>query len=144
MCITVELEGAKIQSLRSRIMIMEESARTIGEQMTEILSKKTDFQKKINEMADSRVLIECDLRLERGCLLELIIDATEDHRGMLEPVEDKVKSLEKKLDLMDVKLDVLKQEEARLAQELKHAQNSHFGAVQVLEALQSELDVLYC
>ncbi len=123
---------------------MEESARTIGEQMTEILSKKTDFQKKINEMADSRVLIECDLRLERGCLLELIIDATEDHRGMLEPVEDKVKSLEKKLDLMDVKLDVLKQEEARLAQELKHAQNSHFGAVQVLEALQSELDVLYC
>jgi len=144
MCITVELEGAMIQSLRSRIMIMEESARTIGEQMTEILSKKTDFQKKINEMADSRVLIECDLRLERGCLLELIIDATEDHRGMLEPVEDKVKSLEKKLDLMDVKLDVLKQEEARLAQELKHAQNSHFGAVQVLEALQSELDVLYC
>ena len=144
MCITVELEGAMIQSLRSRIMIMEESARTIGKQMTEILSKKTDLQKKINEMADSRVLIECDLRLERGCLLELIIDATEDHRGMLEPVEDKVKSLEKKLDLMDVKLDVLKQEEARLAQELKHAQNSHFGAVQVLEALQSELDVLYC
>ena len=63
--------------------------------------------------------------------------------GLVEPVEERVMILEKKLDVTDVKLDALKQEEASLAQKLEYAQGSRFEVVQVLEALQSELDALY-
>ncbi len=129
-------------------MVIEDKARIAEEVVTQILSKKADLQKKIHEMVGSRVFVEYDLRTERCRLLEMIIsahDGAEDHRGLVERVEDTVKSKEKKLDLVDGKLYALKHEEARLAQELKCAQDSHFGIVQVLEELQSEQDVLhYC
>jgi len=121
-------------------MVTQERARIAEEEVTRFLSKKTDLQNKITEMAGRRLIIEYALRLERSSLLEMIIS---DQRGLVEPVEEKVEILEKKLDAMDVKLDAVKQEEVSLRQKLEYAQGSRFEVVQVLEALQSELEALY-
>ena len=125
---------------------MEERAHIAKEEVTQILSRKMDLQKKINEMRGSRVLIEYDLRLEQCSLLEMSISALdegEDHNALTEPVDEKVKSLQEKMDVIDGQLEVLKGEEDSLAQDLDYAYDSHLGAVQVIEALQSELDGLY-
>jgi len=111
-------------------MVMLERARIAEKEVTQILSKKTDLQKKIIEMAGRRLAIEYDLRLERRSLLEMIIfahDATGDQRGLVEPVKEKVQTLEKKLDVMYVKLDAVKEEEVSLGLKWKYAQDTHFG-----------------
>ena len=42
-------------------MVMLERARIAEEEVTQILSKKTDLQKKITEMAGRRLVIDYDL-----------------------------------------------------------------------------------
>ena len=60
----------------------------------------------------------------------------------MKPVGEKVNGLEDEINLIDSQLNSLKEEEKSLAQELEYAQESHFGVVQVIEALQSELNGL--
>ena len=49
------------------------------------------------------------------------LDAGEDYSALTEPVDEKVKSLQKKMDVIDSQLEVLKGEEDSLAQDLDYA-----------------------
>ena len=125
---------------------MEERAHIAEEEVTQILSRKMDLLQKVIEMAGRRLVIEYDLRLEQCSLLGMSISALDeggDHSALTEPVDEKVKTLQKKMDGIDSQLEVLKGEEDSLAQDLDYAYDSHLGIVQVIEALQSELDGLY-
>ena len=120
------------QSLESRLIIMKERARIAEEEVKEISSKKMDVSKKINELRGTRLVIEYDLRSEQCRLLEMNISALDeegDHCGLIESVEKKVKSLEKKMDVIDSQLRALKEEEKSLAQDLEYALGSHFVVV---------------
>lgn len=103
---------------------MEEGARITDEEMKAISTKKMDLEKKIKEMAGVRMLTEYDLRLEQCNLLEMSIsalDAEEDRSALMEPVEQKIKSLEKKIEVLDSELGALKEKESNLAKELQDA-----------------------
>lgn len=129
---SVELEEEMAQSLQSRLMVMEERARIAEEEIKEISSKKIDVSKKINEMRTTRVLIEYELRSEQCNLLEMNIsalDADGDHCGFLEPFEEKIKSLKKKIDVIDRELNALKEEEKSLDEDLENALGSHFVVI---------------
>ena len=47
------------------------------------------------------------------------------------------------MDVIDRELGALNEDEKSIGHDLEDAQGSHFGVIQVLEALQSELDGLY-
>jgi len=123
---------------------MEERARIAEEELEEISSKKMNVQKRIDEIERRRSLIEY-LRLQHSNPPEknLSVPIAEEDGIYTKPVEEKVKFLEDEMKLINGKLCALKEEEKSLAQELEYAQESHFGVVQVIEALQSELDG-YC
>lgn len=125
---------------------MEERARITEEEVKEITLKKVDLQKRIKETAGRRVVIEYDLRSEQCNLIEMNLSALEtdeeDFSGIMKPVEEKIKSLEKKMNVIESELMALKGEEKSLVQDLEDAQGSHVGIVQVLKALQSELNGL--
>lgn len=81
-------------------------------------------------MSGSRLVIEYALRRSEKCnLLEMSIselDAGKDLCGLTEPVEEKVKSLENIMDVVDSQLHALKEEEPSLAQDLEDAQSFWF------------------
>ena len=125
---------------------MEERARIAEEELEEISSKKMNVQKRFDEIERRRTLIEY-LRSQQCNLLEMNLsapDAEVDFGGIFtEPVEDKVNCLETEMKVIDGQLGALKEEEKCLDQDIEYAQESHFGVVQVIEALQSELDGYY-
>jgi len=125
---------------------MEERARIAEEEVKEISSKKVDVQRKIDEIEGRRALIEFNLRTQQCNLLEMglsALEAEEEPSEMLmKPLEEKVKYLEGGMDVLDIELKALKEEEKSLAQDVEEAQSSHFAIVQVLNALQFELDGL--
>jgi len=131
--------------LQSRLKALKERARIIEEEVKDISSKQMDIQKRIIELAERKVPIEYDLRSEQCNLLELnlsLIESEDDNSGVIEPAEEKIKKLEEEMNTIDTELGTLKDEEKSLAQDLINAQGSHIGVVQVLEALQLELDGL--
>ncbi len=136
----------KIQLLESRLKAMEERARIAEEEVKEITLKKVDLQKRIKEIAARKVVIEYDLRSEQCNLIEMNLSALEtedeDYSGIMEPVEEKIKSFEKKMNVIESELMALKEEEKSVVIDLEDAQTSHIGVVQVLKALQSELNEL--
>jgi len=125
---------------------MEERARIINEEMKEISSKKMEVHKKIEEIEEKRELIECNLRSEQSDLKEMIISALESGEEpseiLKQSLEEEIKCLEDEIKLTDVELQALKEEGKSLDQNLEDARSSHFGVVQVLLAMQSELDGL--
>ena len=125
---------------------MEEKARIINEEMKEISSKKMCVQKKIEEIEEKRGLIECNLRSEQSDLREMIISALksgEEPSDILkQSLEEEIKCLEDQIKLTDVELQALTEEGKSLDINLEDAFSSHFGVVQVLQAMQSELDGL--
>ncbi len=139
-------EDGKIQSLQDRIIFMQEKARIAEEEVKQVLSKRTNVEKGIIEETGRRLVIELDLRLEERNLLEMRIfahDAEEDYTGLMETVERKVGSLKKKMDAVDGQLISLKGEKKNLDCDLEWSRASYFGVVQVIEALDSELDGLF-
>ena len=141
-----EPEDGKIQSLQDRIIVMQEKARIAEEEVKQVLSKRTNVEKGISEETGRRLAIELDLRLEERNLLEMRIfahDAEEDYTGLMETVERKVGSLKKKMDAVDGQLISLKGEKKSLDYDLEWSRASHFGVVQVIEALDLELDGLF-
>jgi len=71
------------------------------------------------------------------------LEAEEEPSEMLmKPLEGEVVYLEGAMDVLDIEFKALKEEEKSLAQDVEEAQSSHFGIVQVLNALQFELDGL--
>ena len=131
--------------LQSRVKSMKERARVFEEEVKDISSKQMYLQKRIIELAGRKEAIEYDLRSEQWKLIELnlsLIDSEEDHSEVTGPVEEKITKLEEEMNTTDVELGTLKDEEKSLAQDLTNAQESHIGVVQVLEALQLELDGL--
>ena len=124
---------------------MKQKERIAEKEVKEISSKKMDVQKIIEDIVGRRALIEYDLRSEQCNLLEMslsALDDEEDHSGIMEPMEEKIKSLEDEISVIDRELFAMKEEEKNLAQDLDDAQNSQLGIVQVLESLKSELDGL--
>jgi len=116
---------------------MEERARIAGEEVKDISSKKMNVQKRIDEIEGRRALIEF-LQSRQSNLLER---SNVGKDGLfIKPVKGKVNCLEDEMKLINGKLNALKEEEKSLAQDFKYAQESQFGVVQVIEALQSELD----
>jgi len=125
----------------------KEKGQIAKEEVKEISSKKMNVQKRIQDIAGRRSLIECDLRSKQRNLLEIglsALNAEEVHHSglLLDQMEEKVKSLKFEMDVIDRELGALKEEEKSFSHDLEDAQGSHFGVVQVLEALQSELDGL--
>jgi len=120
---------------------MGERARIAEEEVEEISSKKMNVQKRIDEIERRRAMIEY-LRSQQCNPLEMSLSAlnVEDDGVSMKSVEEKVKFVDDEMKLMDGQLNALKEEEKSLAQDLEYALESHFGVVQVLEALQSELD----
>ena len=123
---------------------MEERGRIAEEEVKEISSKKVDVQKKIDEIEGRRALIEYNLRTQQCNLLAMglsALEAEEEPSEMLmKPLEEKVKYLEGAMDVLDIEIGALKEEEKSLAQDVEEAQSSHFGIVQVLNALQFGLN----
>jgi len=126
---------------------MEERARIAEEEVKEISSKKMNVQKRIHEIERRRAMIEYLRSQQCNNLLEMNLSAPNvevDFDGIFtEPVEEKVNCLENEMKVIDGQLGALKEEEKSLSQDLEFAQESHFGVVQVIEALQYELDE-YC
>jgi len=139
-------EDGKIQLLQIRIKNTEERARIADEEVKEISSKKTDLQKKIVEIEGRRALIECNLQIEQCNLLEIRLSALktkeEPSEILMQSSEEEVECLEDEMKVIDGELGALKEEEKSLDQNLENSRGSHFEVVQVLEALQSELDGL--
>ena len=121
--------------LQTRLKIMEERARIAEEEMKEISSKKMDLQERIDEIERRRAMIEY-LRSHQCNPFEMNLSA----RNAEEPVEEQVNCLEDEMKVIDGQLNALIVEEKRLAQDLECAKDSHLGVVQVIEALQYELD----
>lgn len=145
--ITAQPENdGKIQLLQSRLKAMEERARIADEEVKEVTLKKVDLQKRIKEIAARKVVIEYDLRSEQCNLIEMNLSALEteddDYSGIMKPMEEKIKSFEKKMNVIESELMALKEEERNIVIDLEDAQASHIGVVQVLKALQSELNEL--
>jgi len=123
---------------------MEEGARIAEEEVKDITSKNMNVQKRIQEIAARREMIEHNLRTQQCNLLEMglsALEAEEEPSEMLmKPLEGKAKYLEGAMDVLDIEIGALKEEEKSLAQDVEEAQSSHFGIVQVLNALQFELN----
>jgi len=121
---------------------MKEKARIAEEEVKEISSKKVNVQKRINEIERRRSLMQY-LRLQHcnppeNNLSDVLI--VEENGIFMEPVGEKVNCSEDDINLIDGQLNSLKEEEKNLAEDVEYAQESHFGVVQVIEALQNELD----
>jgi len=133
----------EIQLLKIRLKAMEERARIAEEEVKEISSKKMNVQKRIDEIERRRAMIEY-LRSQQSNLLEMSLSALNaevDYGGIFtEPVDEKVNCLETEMKVLYGQLGALKEEEKSLAKDLGYAQESHSGVVQVIEALQNELD----
>jgi len=125
---------------------MEERARIADEEVKFTTSKKMSVQKRIQEIAGRREMIEHNLRTQQCNLLEMGISALDAEKEisemLMKPLEEKVKYFEGAMDVLDIEIGALKEEEKSLAQDVEEAQSSHFGIVQVLDALQFELDGL--
>ncbi len=125
---------------------MEEGARIAEEEVKDITSKNMNVQKRIQEIAARREMIEHNLRTQQCKLLEMgisALDADEEPSEMLtKPLEGKINYLEGAMDALYIEIRALKEEEKSLDQDVEEAQSSHFGIVQVLDSLQFELDGL--
>ena len=125
---------------------MEERERIADEEVKDITSKKMNVLKRIQEIAGRREMIEYNLRTQQCKILEMglsALDAEKEPSEMLmKPLEEKVKYLEGAIDVLNTEIGALKEEEKSLAQDVEVAESSHFGTVQVLGALQLELDGL--
>ena len=125
---------------------MEERALIAEEKVNEISSKKMNLLKRIEEISGRRALIEFALRSQQYNLLEMGLSALdaegEPSEMIMRPLEGKVKSLEEEMKLIDGELGALKEEEKSLDEDVEEAKGSHFGILEVLDALQFELDGL--
>jgi len=125
---------------------MEERARIAEEEVKDITSKKMSVLKRIQEIAGRREMIEYNLRTQQCKLLEMDISALDAEKEpsemLMKPLEEKVKYLEGAIDVLNIEIRALKEEEKSLVQDVEVAESSHFGTVQVLGALQFELNGL--
>ena len=120
---------------------MEERVRIAEEDVEKISSKKMNVQKRIDETERRRSLIEY-LQSQQSNPPEknLSVLIAEEDGIFMKPVGVKVNGLEDEMEHIDGQLNSLKEEEKRLARYLEYAQESHFGVVQVIKALKSELN----
>ena len=93
-------------------------------------------------------MIEYDLRSEQCNLIEMRLLALESNEADeslsgIESIEKKVDSFESEIVEIDNELRILNEKEKELDEDLKQAEESHIGVIQVVEALQSELDADY-
>lgn len=135
-------EEKKVHLLEIRVGAMKEKVERADEDLQAISSKKDDVQKKIAEIVCSKTLVEYNLRTQQCEALKMSLSALDsdeidlDHQT--EFGGEEIKKLEDELKQMDDDLSALKEEQ----ENLETAQESHVGAVQVLEALVLELDQL--
>lgn len=139
-------EEKQIHLLRIRIGAMKEKVHKADSELKTVSSKMNDVKKRIAEIATRKALVEINLRTRQCEALEMSLMALDSEDMDTEQIEltssEQIKALEDELKGMDDVLLVLREEEESFAEDLETAEGSYLGALQVLEALESELEEL--
>lgn len=139
-------EEKEIHLLRTRIGVMKEKVHKADREQKTISSKKNEVKKKIAEIATRKALVEINLRTQQCEAIEMSLIALDSEDMDTDQIEltsgEQIKALEDELKGMDDVLLVLQEEEESFTEDLETAEGSYLGALQVLEALESELEEL--
>ncbi len=131
--------------MRKRVTAMEKKVFDVDLELKELTEKKNETRKRMDQLAERKVVVEYELRTLQCEAIEsnlLALDSKEtDQKGAI-LVEERIKTLENELNGMEDLLQTLREEEKNLIEDVEVANGSHVGACQVLHALQVELEEL--
>ncbi len=121
---------------------MGEKAQMAADELTKFKQKKNNLLNTINDITSKKTEAEIQLRMNQCKVLELKLDCpkTGDSKDSLASIEESIKKLEIVVEGMRITLQVLRKEEAELSENVEDAERSHFGIMEVLDGLHSELE----
>ncbi len=135
----------EIKMMLSKIAFMVEKARIVDHEVKKIKLKKNDCRSKISETTRKKTQVEIDLRIQQCEVLEFkisLMDFSEGYEDDLASVEGLILKLECDVEELNFKLKALRKDEADLSEGLEDMERSYCGIMEVVNALQLELNVL--